>query len=188
MHREAVLVLALAARKQFPKEFGGLGDELTTAYLSLHDKVKTAGLGDLQSRGYTDALTLIQRLIEFHGVNLRGLSRVNQAKLKRVIKSINELEDAEKEKFFLDRALPNRQIQTLLRLEHIADVTDVGISRRAEMGIAVGLYDGARYLEQEGDISGAAVSRWLENHYATSITQWRNSDCGRSLGIKTTDD
>jgi hypothetical protein len=177
IHREAVLALAMAAQRQFPNDFSGVSKELVLDFLELHDRVKTVGLPELQSRGYTHAFTLIQRLVDFHGFSIKDLSPQEKVRLKEVIDSLNEIELAEKRIFFSEQHLSVREIEQLQWLEHIVDVTDVGVSRRAEMGIGKGLHDGEKYLIGQGDLRGAEISHWLENNYAISLIEWRAPSC-----------
>jgi hypothetical protein len=169
IHRKAVSTLSLAALRHFPTEFPDVNESLSTAYLAFHDRAKTVGLGKLQSQGYTNALTLVQRLIEFHGLNKGDLSASDRLRFDQVVTSLNDMEKDEKQIFFKKRKISDMQIVVLNRLEHIADVTDTGISRRLEMGIRNEAYDGERFLLREGDLVGALISHWLEDNYEIII-------------------
>jgi hypothetical protein len=170
-HRRRVLALGLAVLFQYQSEFTCLDPHLLTDYLRLHDSPKVEPIASLRAQGYLSDTSLAERFSVFYGRSLASLSGEHKFALQETINDLNRLESTAKLEFFKARRLSNEVIDSLQRVEEIADATDTGFARQAEMGLPLKPYNGEAFLLSRGDKPAAAISRWLEDHYLSFLPQ-----------------
>ena len=121
VHRQRVVELALAVRRQFFDQYGMIEPELIKDYLAIHDLPKT-----------TPAFA--KRFGEFWGKNPESLEPGPASRLKETIQDLNQTEKELKVAFWKKRASTDPLIvQRLGMLELVADFVDRGIDPVAEI-------------------------------------------------------
>lgn len=162
-HRSRILESAIVLKRQFPHYFSHVTEEQIRLYMDQHDKPKMQTSHELVAYGYHSFHSIAERLARFHGENYNDLSPFAAKALRKTIDDLNTIEKNEKLEFFATFEINETTQSELMWLEKIVDITDVGINRTKEMGLAEKPYDGAFYLESKGDKLGAELSKWLEH-------------------------
>ena len=164
-HRSRVVALGLATLS-LGNISPNLNRETVVAYLKLHDLPKLMNIKVLHRYGYEGKETIYEILAQFYGKRSNELSPHENLVFKKIVFELNRIEESIKKDFFVRRSLQPAKIAQLRHLEHIADITDTGVSRKKEMGIkTISKYEAATWLQNEGDAVGAQISLWLEDNF-----------------------
>ena len=164
-HRQRLQVMGALLLRGYSQVFSEIQAPLLREYLTLHDHPKMENLEELRAHGYTGLESISQRLAQFYGSNKRTLQEKDLDSLNDTILWLNKIEHEEKMEFFKKHQISQVQIQQLMEVEHIADLTDTGMARRVEMGAEDKPYDGERFFLSHNDLFAAKISHWLEDSY-----------------------